>query len=175
MEELFTRSEVLVLLGRWGLPPWVDHHGTLLGGDVDCAALSQEMMKSVDAVYEGGNKVKAESTQVTTKASYRGHEGEVDVTVTLNGDGTVDVSVVDEGRGIGGVTYNVSSMVREATETNPPLSWLNAKLHDNGFEHGGSSWRLAGTAADHAGILYELITRFGWWPETLQDEIEQGD
>lgn len=49
-EETFTRSEVLQLLGQWGLPPWADHDGAELGGKVDCAVLAEQIAASVDAV-----------------------------------------------------------------------------------------------------------------------------
>lgn len=47
-EPTFTRSEVLQLLGRWGLPPWTGHDGTQLGGKVDCAGLAEQIVASVD-------------------------------------------------------------------------------------------------------------------------------
>ena len=44
------RSDLFELLGRLGLPPWPDGKGGLLGDDVDCAALAQEMVAAVEAI-----------------------------------------------------------------------------------------------------------------------------
>lgn len=52
-EQMFSRSEVLQLLGRWALPPWTDHDGTELGGQVDCAALAEQIAASVDGWCHG--------------------------------------------------------------------------------------------------------------------------
>lgn len=46
-----SRSEMTVLFGKWGLPPWPNGAGEyVLGGDVDCAPLAQEIAADIAAL-----------------------------------------------------------------------------------------------------------------------------
>ena len=45
---LVSRSELLQMLGKYALPPWKDSKGNVLGGDIDCAPLAQELSDAVD-------------------------------------------------------------------------------------------------------------------------------
>lgn len=44
------RSDLMMLLGRFGLPPWPDGRGGLLGETVDCAAIAEEMIAALEAI-----------------------------------------------------------------------------------------------------------------------------
>jgi len=48
------KEQLTQLFGKWGLPPWPNADGEyVLGGDVDCAALAQEILVDLEALFEG--------------------------------------------------------------------------------------------------------------------------
>ena len=47
---VFKRSEFFELLGEFGLPPWRDHDGELIGVKVDANALTELMIRKVGEV-----------------------------------------------------------------------------------------------------------------------------
>jgi len=44
---VFKRSEFFEFMGEFGLPPWHDHDGELIGVKVDCAELTEKMIRKV--------------------------------------------------------------------------------------------------------------------------------
>lgn len=63
----FRRSDIIQYLGRYGLPPWRDEHGNMLGGGVDCAALGSELVEALDAIELRGADVRPRLGCATTR------------------------------------------------------------------------------------------------------------
>jgi hypothetical protein len=43
-------TDLVQLLGRFGLPPWPDGRGGWLGGDVDCAPIAENMRRALQRI-----------------------------------------------------------------------------------------------------------------------------
>lgn len=45
---LFTRENLYMLLGQFGLPPWSDQRGGYIGAGLDCAVIASEIIAAVE-------------------------------------------------------------------------------------------------------------------------------
>lgn len=122
-----------------------------------------EQAAAYDKLYA---KIQGLAGGVTVQHSHpHGQEEEAAVTVRVTDTATVEVRVTDATGEIGAIDIDVDALVREATETSPPATWLHRTLNELGLEWDGVSWGLRGSPAPtHAAVLYEYIGRLGWWP-----------
>lgn len=82
------------------------------------------------------------------------------------------------GRAAGGYFYITAYLVPAVTDPDPgpALERLRLRVDELGFEDDGVGGLLNGSGADHAEILYQLLTDLGWWPtfDNEDDEKEAG-